>query len=187
MREKTMADLTKNTTIRWLTFNRVLILILLLVAFFGYMDAVNLQGVFALDTAYQAENGWSPENNVWSIYWEQLQPMFYRLWLGVLAVIALIWYTVTKDKSESLALFLAPAILITFGTQDLIYFLFSPQQMSAISCWADALIPVSIISNWLGEECPTRFSFFISAGIGALIAWFALYRLKYYEPRRKKK
>jgi type IV secretory pathway VirB2 component (pilin) len=187
MRRKKMTDLAKNTTIRWLTFNKVLIIVLLLVAFFGYMDSQNLQGVFALDAQYQADNGWSASNNIWEIYWTNIQPALIALWYVVLAIIATTWYLVTKDKSESLALFLVPAILIGFGAQDLIYFLFSPQRMDVIGCWADNILPVNIISNILGEDCPTQASFFISSLFGVCISYLTLYKLKYLEPTKRGK
>jgi hypothetical protein len=176
-----MFDLQHNTGKRWKLFNRVFLVIIVLILFFGYMDAKNVQGMFALDAVHQAENGWDEHSNVWTVYWSQIQPVLVGLWIGVLAIIALIWYLITKDKSEATAIFLVPAIWIFFGVQDLFYFLFSPQTMSAIGCWANALMPVSWISDLLGEVCPTMVSFFISAFIGIILSWIVLFKLKYLE------
>lgn len=150
------------------------------------MDAINLQGIFALDSAYQNVNGWSHDDNVWNIYWTMIQPAIYQLWMGILAILGIIWYLVTKDKSESLAIFLVPAIWISFGVQDLIYFVFSPQTIMEVGCWADVMFSIRIISDLLRETCPTVTSFALSAILGLGLSWFVLYKLKYLEWRKKK-
>lgn len=179
MKQKNMSD-----AVRWVLFNKVFLMIVLLIAFFAYMDSVNLQGMFALDGAYQADHGWSEENNVWSIYWTQIQPAIIGLWYGILFIIATIWYLVTKDKSEALALLLVPAIFIMFATQDLLYFVFSPQDMGAIGCWAEEIVPVSLISDVMGETCPTQTSFFISGFFGLFLGLFVLLKLKYWQGKK---
>ena len=183
-----MVDLQRNTSKRWIVFDRVFVMIILLIAFFGFMDARNIDGMFKLDAVHQAENGWNPNDNVWTVYWSSLQPVLFGLWIGTLAIIALVWYLVTKDKSETAAIFLVPAIWIIFGVQDLLFFLFSKQTMvSSVGCWANALIPVSLISKLLGEVCPTVTSFALSAILGLFLSWLVLFKLKYLEwPKRKR-
>ena len=182
-----MVDLQKNITKRWIVFDKVLLMVILLIAFFAFMDAVNLQGVFALDRAYQSKFGWDDTNNIYNIYWVQIQPYIVILWYGILIIIASIWYIVTKDKSEALAIFLAPALAIYFGTQDLLYFAFSSQTLDSIGCWANMLYPVRVISQWLHETCPTKTSFLISGLIGMFLSFLVLYKLKYYQSNRRRK
>jgi hypothetical protein len=182
-----MVDLKKNKGERWIVFNRVLIIIIIMIAFFAFMDAQNVKGLRALDSTYQDANGWTPEDNIWRIYWDTIQPLYVLLWMGIAAIIGIIYYQFTKDKSESIALFIVPAILIFFGTQDLLYYLFSPDKIINTGCWADILLPVKIISNWFGETCPTQASFATSGVIGLAIGTFTLYKLKYYDSKRKSK
>ena len=182
-----MADLKKNNKERWIVFNRVVLIISIMIAFFAFIDAQNLKGIKALDSTYQDANGWTPEDNVWKIYWEQIQPVYFFLWIGVAAIIGIVYYQFTKDKSESLALFLVPTILIFFGTQDLLYYAFSPDKIINTGCWADIILPVRIISNWFGETCPTQASFATSGALGLIIGGITLYKLKYLEGKKKKK
>lgn len=168
---------------RWITMNRVLLIIIALIAIFAFVDSQNLIGIKQIDAGWQEAGGWNPDNNVWTIFWGQIQPWITFLWYAVLGGISLIWYQFTKDKSESLALFLAPAALIFFGSQDLLYFVFSPDVFSGSMCWADVLMPIRIISNLLGETCPTSTSFVFSGLLGVAVASFTYYRLKIWSPK----
>jgi hypothetical protein len=158
-----------------------------MIAFFAFMDAQQLEGIKELDTEYQAQNGWTEDNNIWRIYWDKIQPVYFWLWIGIAAIIATMYYLFTKDKSEAIAIFLVPAIAIYFGSQDLLYYLFSPEKISMVGCWADVLPPVRIISDLFGETCPTQTSFLASGFLGLIIGAIILFKLKYLEPRRKKK
>jgi hypothetical protein len=159
--------------------DKILWISLGLLVLFAWFDSQNLIGIKQIDTAWQAAGGWDASLNVWTIFWGQISPAVFNLWIGVLAAIGLIWYVISKDKSESLALFLTPATLIWFGVQDLIYFVFSPDVFTeSIGCWADALQPVRIISDLLGETCPTTTSFMLSAILGGFLAYWIYKKLK---------
>lgn len=141
--------------------DKILYISFALIVLFAWADSENIIGVKQINT---------PE--IWDAWFGQMLPANFIVWIGVLAAIGLIWYLYSKDKSEALALFLTPATLIIFGVQDLIYYIISPDIFSeSIGCWADALSPVRYISDALGESCPTATSFFISAVMGALIAY----------------
>ncbi len=159
---------------RWKLMDKILYISFGILILFAWFDSENLIGIKDIDREWGiAAGSWDPGNNVWMIFWETISPAAFGMWMGVLAAIGLIWYLYSKDKSEALALFLTPASLIFFGVQDLIYFIFSPDVMSeSIGCWADVLTPVRIISDFLGETCPTQTSFLISAGIGVVIAYY---------------
>jgi hypothetical protein len=162
----------KNDFKRWLLMNKVMIVIILLLCLFAWMDARQLAVMKSIDVA------WGRGDLLWPLFYVQLSAVV-LLWHGVLLAIAIIWYMITKDKSESLALFATPAILLWFGIEDLLYFAFSSDILSGVAgCWADRLIPVRIISNLLGETCPSALAMVLSALIGLFIAFIVYDKLQ---------
>lgn len=153
-------------TKQWILMNQVFLVSLLFIAVFAYFDVQNVAGVKQI--ALASDN----PDNVWKVFWDIQSPAFFNMRLLILAGIGLIWYLMKRDKSEALALFLTPAIMIWFGVQDLIYYIIGPDTLSEIGCWATAITPVGYISGLLGETCPTITSFIISAGIGIVIAYY---------------
>lgn len=159
---------------RWAMMNKILIVSLLLIVLFAYSDSENLVGIKQIDSQWQAAGGWSETANVWLIFWETINPAWFNMWIGVLLAIAAIWYLLSKDKSEAVAIFITPAILILTGVQDLIYFVFSPDVMQeSMGCWADMVPGVRIVSNLLKETCPSSTAFVLSAIIGVFLAYKA--------------
>lgn len=150
-----------------------MIVIILLLCLFAWMDSRQLAAMKSIDQQ------WGRGDLLWPIFWDTQLVAVFWLWIGVLAAIGIIWYLITKDKSESLALFITPAILIWFGIEDLLYYAFSADTLiGTAGCWADKIGPVRIISNLLGETCPTPLAFIISAMIGLSIAFIVYNKLQ---------
>lgn len=147
--------------------DKVFFAVLGLLIWFSYMDSQQILSFFIINT----EQGW----NLYNTY---TGPAIWLTWYVVLAVIGLIWYIIFKDKSEALAITASAAALIWFGTQDLFYFLFSEQTLSAVGCWADGMVPVKIVSTMLGETCPTATSFILSGFLGVIVAYYLYNKLK---------
>jgi len=155
---------------RSLLLDKIILISIALLVLFAWVDSQQIVFVKSLD------NG---TNGVWALF-EHLRPVINLLWFGVLAAIALVWYLITQDKSESLALFLTPAILIFFGFQDLIYYVFSPidTMPATMGCWANMMPPVRLLTIITGESCPTPAIFTTCALLGFLIAMYVFYKLK---------
>lgn len=154
--------------IRHKIMDKVFLVILGMIVFFAWMDSRQILSFFAINT----QQGWD-------LYAKYTGPAIWLTWYVVLAVIAVIWYLIHKDKSESLALFLTGATLIWFGSQDLFYFYFSEQELSAVGCWASGMPTVHFISSSiLKETCPTATSFLLSGLLGILIAYYLYFWLK---------
>lgn len=159
--------------------DKVLLVSFAILILFAWFDSENLIGIKMIDRDWQEAGGYDPDKNVWTIFFEQISPAIFNMWMGVLAALGIIWYLYSKDKSEALAIFATPAILIIFGVQDLIYFALSPDVFTeCMGCWADALVPVRIISDMLGEVCPTTSAFLLSAILGIILAYNVYQRLK---------
>lgn len=153
--------------------NKVLLVSLLVMVLFAWWDSENIIGVKQIDSTFM---GGEP---LWNIFWNQMSPANFWMWLGVFAAIGTIWYLFSKDKSEALGIFATPAILVWFGTQDLIYYIFSPDMLSnSVGCWADIITPISLISDLLAESCPTATSFIISGVLGVIIANWVYHKLQ---------
>lgn len=158
---------------RWVLMDKVLIVSLVILILFAWWDSKTLIGIKKIDAA------WNNPDKLWDIFWSDISPSSFLTWLGILAAIGFIWYLYSKDKSESLAIFLTPAILIYFGVQDIVYFIFSPDTLiGSVGCWADVINPIRIISDYLGESCPTARSFILSATLGVVLAYFIYGYLK---------
>lgn len=157
--------------------NRVFLVSLGLLFLFAWMDVQKLIMLKTLDSKY------SIGQDLWNLWWAVGSPAQVVLFLGVLAAIGGIWYLLFKDKSEAIALFASPAIMILMGTQDLIYFLISPidSVFENVGCWADVMMPIRIISDLLGESCPTATSFIISGVLGIFLGLLTYKLLQKWE------
>lgn len=152
--------------------DKVLWVSLGLLVLFAWFDSKNLVAIKKIDSLWQ-------NCQLWKIFGEMISPAVFTMWVGVLAAIGVIWYLYTNDKSEAWALFLTPAILIIFGVQDLIYYVISPDNFGqSIGCWANALVPVRIVSDFMGETCPTTRAFLFSAVLGIGVAYYVYNYLK---------
>lgn len=158
---------------RHILLDKMLYISFVLLILFAYFDSENIIGIKEIDNLVQNSDA------VWAIYFRQIMPAIFMLWIGILAALALTWYLYSKDKSESLALFLTPAILIWTGFQDILYYIISPDVMTeCMGCWADVILPVRIVSDLLGETCPTATALIISGSIGAVISYYTYKYLK---------
>ena len=153
--------------------DKVLYVSFFILILFAWFDSENIIGIKEIDQA------WQNSESLWAIYFGQIMPAIFWLWIGVLVAIGLIWYLYSKDKSEAIALFLTPALLIYFGVQDVLYYIISPDVMTeCMGCWADVILPVRIVSDFLGEACPTANALILSALIGISLAYYAYKYLK---------
>lgn len=151
---------------RWALMNKVFMVSLGLIVLFAWMDAQQIRFVKTIDEL------WQRGDILWTRYWDIQLPAVVTMWYGVLLAIGIIWYLYSKDKSEALAMFLAPAILIFMGTQDLLYYVFSTDILSvSVDCWADRMLPIRIISDLFRETCPTAFSFILSGFLGIPLSY----------------
>ncbi len=145
---------------RWKIMDNVFLIVISLIVVFAWMDVKQITTFFILNT---------PE--AWNLYNLYTGPAIWSLWYIVLLAIGIIWYIIYKDKSEAIALVSAGWALMWFGTQDVLYFIFSGKAMTANMCWADAMLPIRTISDLLGESCPSATSFILSALLGVFISY----------------
>jgi len=91
---------------------------------------------------------------------------------------ALLYYFFTKDKSESLAIFLIPFIGFWTGITDILYFWLQKRQVPQILNHLNMHPVIGRITYILGFSNVTNISLYISAIIGAIIIFFTVKYLK---------
>lgn len=146
-------------TKRWKILDNIFLVSLGLIVFFAWMDVKQITTFFIIDT-----------EQAWLLYNQYTGPAIWSMWYVVLAAIGVVWYIIYKDKSEAVSLVASTWALLWFGVQDVFYFIFSEQAMTTGMCWADTMMPIRVISNLLGEVCPSRQSFLLSAALGVFVA-----------------
>jgi len=155
-----------NLAKRWKVLDRVLLLSLAFVVLFAWMDATQIQFVYAVEQA-----------DKWVLYSTFSAPAILVLWYAILAGLAIVYYLFTKDKSESVALFVVPSILLFFGLQDLLFFAFSPTSMPVALSWLD-YFPQTFFAGLIGQDIATPLSLTLSSITGMIVAWFTYKKLK---------
>lgn len=91
----------------------------------------------------------------------------------MIAAIAITYYLIRRDKSEALAIFLVPAILLQFGLEDIFYYIFMGIPIDQTLPWlTQNLWPPTIISWILGATDVTNTGIIISAIIGIILTYY---------------
>jgi hypothetical protein len=172
-----------SVSIRWLKMNKILLISIALLFLFAWMDTQQLVMMKSVD------DQWQRGDILWPMFMSIQQRAVTWLWFGVLAAIGIMWYLLYKDKSEALALFLTPAMMIWFGTQDLIYFVLSPidKLTTSMGCWANNIVPMNILRQIFGMECPNNLIFVASGIIGIIFAGLVYGWLQAYKPLKRGK
>lgn len=157
---------------RFALLNKVLLISIGLIIFYGWFDSLQIQSWYEINRLH-------PQTDNWLVYGQFTLPALVTLWIGVLLVIAFIYYLVTKDKSESLGLFVAPLIMLLTGLEDVAFFLFSKVNMTACMSWFDTNQFIKFSSKYLlNLDCVSPIGLVLNAGLGIILAYFVLKWLK---------
>jgi ABC-type phosphate transport system permease subunit len=141
-----------------------------------------LPAIFAMLDLYGAYmwglvGGWDGE--AYLAITKQYQTLFWTFASVVIISISLTYYLITKDKSEALALLIIPHILLQFGCEDVLFYLFGGFQL-----WTDTmpwltnnLWPPTILANLFGHAVITGPVLLLSATLGVFTAVWTAKRL----------
>ena len=152
-RKKVARKVRVSKKIRGRLLKRSLVIGLLFIAIFGLSDAIGIR-------PFQNTQDWSEVH--------YYQTSFWILGFSSLFMVSVIYYSVTKDKSEAVAVFLLPFILILSGLEDLLFYVFSMRQLDPQMCWFTGT--QSLVSRFLGETCVTPGSLVANVAVGVVIA-----------------
>ena len=137
----------------------ILTLSFIALMFFGYMDSQQIK------TIHKAAE---TQPNIYDDYNKNQQPVLMILWYGIFFTSATIYWLFTKDFSESAAIFLVPAIMQSFGWEDVWFYVLSPFSMTPQMCWFT--YPQKIVSWLMNEACVTPKSLILNAFVGLILA-----------------
>lgn len=119
---------------------------------------------------WQTIGGWSGEayEKAGSMY----QSLLWGLCYVFIAFIAIGYYILRRDFTESFALFIVPTILFQFGVEDVLYYLFSEHQLIGDKLpWLHGnLLPITWISEIFNGGIITGSLVLISSIMGIIIA-----------------
>lgn len=154
---------------RWAIGNKIFLGLILLIAFIGYVDTLQINAFFSLNSV-----------QAWDLYNEHILPSFIKLWVLLMAVPAIVYYLFTKDKSEAIGIFAAGFIMLVTGLEDVFYFIFSSQPMTLCMQWFNDLgAPVALWSKHIfNETCVSPDALVSFAALGVVLAYITFKELQ---------
>ena len=154
---------------RWLVANKMYAGLFFILIFIALIDTQQIKTFFKLDS-----------QEAWSLYNMHTLPSFIALWIIIIFVPVLVYYLFSRDKSEAIGLAAAGLILLFSGTEDVLYFAASGQEMTPCMQWFNDLnAPVAYWSSRiLNEECVSPFSLVSFALIGIVVSYFIFKKLQ---------
>ena len=156
---------------RFVISNWTYLLIFFIIIVIGLIDS------FQITTFHELND---PE--AWALYTQYTFVSFIALWVLIIGTPVIVYYFFTKDLSETLGLFSAGMIMLAFGVEDVMYFVFSKIPMSNSMCWFNEWnAPVSWWSQLLGEQCVSAPALLSFAGIGVALSYIVFYYMRRYK------
>lgn len=145
---------------------KIYLLSLLIVLIFTLMDIGNITPFKILNT-----------ENAWELYNKFSAPSIFFSWLAVFGILGILWFIAKKDKSEALAVFLTPTIMVYFGLEDVLFHIIKQVPLAECMAWLNNNPIIFGITKILGETCVNPTSLIISTIIGLTISYFTLKKL----------
>ena len=145
--------------------DNVIIISLALMVFFVFQDLLGYR-MWSLIGGYTTD------------VYAAVQPLYMQqFWLFAytsIAVVAITYYLIKKDWSETLALITTPMILLWFGLHDLLYWVFGNVAWTAADgTYLYAHMPVAaFISDLIGISTINITSLIASSAVGVVLAYF---------------
>lgn len=146
---------------RHIIANKLFYCMFLLLAIIAYIDAHQIITFHTLNM-----------DKAWELYNTYNLPSMVALYMLIILVPAWLYYLFTKDKSETIGLFVSWVILLSFGIEDVLFFLFSTQPMTACMAWFNQM-PTLVgwfSTNILKEACVSPFGLITCALVGTFLA-----------------
>ena len=113
----------------------------------------------------------------WDLYNQFSGPSIFFSWLAAFAILVILWFIATKDKSEAVAVFLVPTVMVYFGLEDVFFHIIAQVPFDQCMAWLNNNPVLFNIAKLIGDECVSPRSLIISAIAGLVISWFMLKKL----------
>jgi hypothetical protein len=120
---------------------------------------------------WAATGGW--EGNAYNTAGKMYQGLFWGFAYAFIIILGIAYWIMRKDKSETLAVMLTPALLLQFGLEDVLFYLFKGLNVlkDTMPWLTDSLWPPTMISRILGYDVIQGPHLVISAIIGIFIVF----------------
>lgn len=155
-------------------FEKVAWISVIIVVFLAIMDVQGLH-------MFQNVGGFCSET--YSKMEDDYQTLFWTFSYVLIGVVALVYYFVRKDKSETLALVLLPLILLWSGIEDILYYIFGQFPFVGVTmpwlyenCWF-----MRWVAEMMGQTTVTSTTLIASSALGVIIAYY-IYKYLEREP-----
>ena len=154
---------------RWLIANRIYASLFILIGIFAYLDAKQIITFHKINT-----------QQAWDLFNAFTGPAIWMTWYIAIAAIGIVYFWLTKDKSEAIGIFVAGYLLLFFSTEDVFFFWFSEQPMTQCMQWFNELNPQ--LTWWsttmFNESCVSPKALISFAVLGIFVSYFIFNKLK---------
>jgi len=113
----------------------------------------------------------------WDLYNQFSGPSIFFSWLGAFVILGLLWFIATKDKSEALAVFLTPTIMVYFGLEDVFFYIIKQIPFTECMVWLNNNPVLFNITKILGGDCVNPTSLILSSILGLWLSYIVLKKL----------
>lgn len=152
-------------------FQKCMILSVLIVAFIAVMDMKGFQ-MWGTVGGYSGEVYGKASSDYMSFFW--------TFSYFTIAIVAITYYLLRKDWSETVALVAVPLILLAGGLEDIIYYFITGIQFFGTTmpwlydnCWF-----MAFVAKMMGQTVVTSTSLLVSTGIAIFASYHAYTYLK---------
>lgn len=145
---------------------KIYLLSIAIVLIFTLMDIGNITPFHRLNTEL-----------AWDLYNKFSAPSIFFSWIGAFAILGLLWFIARKDKSEALAVFLTPTIMVYFGLEDVLFHIVKQVPMAQCMDWLNNNPILFNIARVFGENCVNPATLVLSTVIGLIVSYFVLKKL----------
>lgn len=104
----------------------------------------------------------------------QYLQFFWSFAYAIIIILAISWYIYTKDKSETLAIFLVPTILLLFGIEDVLFYELKGIPFETTMEWLHNVPGVQLVSQIMGSATITGTVLMVSAVVGIIISYYTI-------------
>ena len=154
---------------RWLITNRIYASLFILIGIFAYLDAMQIITFHTINT-----------QQAWDLFNNFTGPAIWMTWYLSIVAIGIVYFWLTKDRSEALGIVVAGLLLLWFAAEDVLFFLFSKQPMTQCMQWFNDLNPQ--LTWWsttiFKETCVSPQALTSFAILGVIISYFTFNKLK---------
>lgn len=151
-------------------FNKSIMLIIFMIGFLAIQDINGFKMFKAFNIEVGSEQYERGFSSYLTLFW------LFALILGL--IVSYLYFTFTGDKSEAVAVFIVYAIMILFGLEDILFYVFQNKPIPNELGWLMNNFAISRVAMIMKQSTVTKEVLSISVFIGAIISSISVKYLK---------